>query len=84
MTKINQTTRVLSFLQSGSDLTENQAYTKFGIRNMSATASNLRRKGYAVYTNRKTLSNGNVATVFRLGTPSRAVVAAGYRALATA
>jgi predicted transcriptional regulator len=79
-----QTERVLAFLQNGNDLTEGQARSKFGVRNMSALASYLRGKGYAVYNNHKTIGNGNTISVFRLGTPSRAIVAAGYRALRAA
>lgn len=82
MKRKSKTERVLSFLQTGNDLTAGQAQTRFGIKNMDSIASALRFKGYAVYKNRKTLSNGNVASVFRLGTPSRSVIAAGYRALA--
>jgi hypothetical protein len=37
--------------------------------------------GYAIYSNKRTV-DGEVQTKFRLGRPSRAVVAAGYRALA--
>lgn len=77
-----KTQRVLSFLKNGYDLTENQAYSRFGIANMSATASYLRTQGYAIYNNRKVLENGNQISVYRLGTPKRAVVAAGYAILA--
>lgn len=77
-----KTQRVLNFLKTGHDITEGQASTRFGIANLSAVASQLRSQGYAVYNNRKTLANGNQISVYRLGTPSRAVVAAGYRALA--
>lgn len=84
MTKKTKTERLLSFLQNGGDITEGQARSRFGIENVSAVASNLRFKGYAVYANRKTLSNGHDVTVYRLGTPTRSVVAAGYRALAAA
>ena len=81
-TKTSKTERVLSFLKNGHDLTEGQAKTRFGIRNMSATASNLRQQGYAIYCNRKTLANGSVASVYKHGAPTRRVIAAGYRALA--
>ena len=80
MTK-TKSERVLNHLRNGNDLTENQARSRFGIANMRAEASRLRSKGYAVYSNQKTLSNGRRSTVFRLGTPTRAVVAAGYAAL---
>lgn len=77
-----KTERVLSFLQNGYDLTEGQAYSRFRIANMSATASNLRAQGYAIYLNRKMTEYGNHISVYRLGTPTRSVVAAGYRSLA--
>ena len=80
--KQSKTTRVLNFLKKGFNITEGQAETRFGIRNMSAVASQLRFQGYAVYNNRKTLSSGRVASVYRMGTPARSIVAAGYRALA--
>jgi|TARA_R110000822_G_scaffold3972_20_gene17044 predicted ArsR family transcriptional regulator len=41
------------------------------------------QKGIAVYANQKTDSKGRVKTFYRVGTPTRAVVAAGYRALAS-
>jgi len=81
-TKTSKTARVLSFLKKGNDITEGQAAARFGIRNMSAVASYLRRQGYAIYCNRKTFSNGQVASVYKHGAASRKVIAAGYRALA--
>lgn len=79
---VTKTQKVLQFLQNGGTLTEAQARSRFGIANMSATASNLRMKGYAIFGNRKTLSDGRETTVYRIGAPPRRVVAAGYRALA--
>lgn len=81
MTKKTKSERVLAHLQTGRDLTEGQARQRFGIGNMSAEATRFRARGFAVYRNRKTLSNGNRVATYRLGTPTRAVVAAGYRAL---
>lgn len=83
-TKRTKTDRLLDFLMSGNDITEGQARSRFGIQNLSATASALRFKGYAVYANRKTLGNNREVTLYRLGAPRREVVAAGYRALASA
>ena len=39
--------------------------------------------GVAVYANQKTDSQGRTKTFYRVGKPTRAVVAAGYRALAS-
>lgn len=79
MTK-TKSERVLSYLQTGRNLTEKQAQSRFGIASMSREASRLRDRGYAVYRNTKTINGHEVAT-YRLGTPTRAVVAAGYAAL---
>ena len=43
--------------------------------------SELRREGYAIYNNRHTDSQGRTTMKYRIGTPSRKVVAAGYAAL---
>jgi predicted ArsR family transcriptional regulator len=74
--------RLLEALRNGEQLTAAQIKARFGIANPTATVSDLRFNGFAVYANRRTDSNGRVTTKYRLGTPSRAVVAAGYKALA--
>jgi predicted ArsR family transcriptional regulator len=80
MTETKQT-RVLEALQSGEQLTAKQISARFGIANPTATISNLRFAGFAVYANQHTDTKGRVTTKYRLGTPSRAIVAAGYRAM---
>lgn len=54
------------------------------VGNARATVSALRMQGYAIYANPSTNSKGETRNFYRLGSPSRAVVAAGYRALAAA
>jgi len=81
MTETKQT-RVLEALQSGEQLTAKQISARFGIANPTATISNLRFAGFAVYANQHTDTKGRVSTKYRLGTPSREIVAAGYRAMA--
>ena len=73
---------LLEALKNGEQLTAKQIAHRFGIANPTATVSDLRFAGYAVYANKRTNSRGDTFTKYRLGTPSRAVVAAGYRALA--
>ena len=78
-----KSTRLVEALRKGEQLTAAQIKARFGIANPTATVSDLRlRLGYAVYANKKTDTKGRVTTKYRIGTPSRAVVAAGYRALA--
>lgn len=73
--------RLLEALRNGEQLTAAQIKARFGIANPTATVSDLRFAGFAVYANRHTDTKGRVSTKYRLGTPSRAVVAAGYKAL---
>ena len=52
------------------------------VGNVRATISDLRFDGYAIYANKNTDTKGRTKTFYRLGRPSRAIVAAGYRAMA--
>lgn len=83
--KVMNTTKsqaLLEALQNGEQLTAKQITHRFGIANPTATVSDLRFGGYAIYANKRTNKRGETYTKYRLGTPSRAVVAAGYKALA--
>ena len=76
--------RVLAALESvEKGLTAKQIEARFG-GNATATVSDLRFKGFPIYANQHTDTKGRTKTFFRLGTPSRKVLAAGYRALASA
>ena len=74
--------KLLTALQAGEKLTSAQIAARFGIKNPRATVSDLRFQGFAIYANARTNTRGDTYTKYRLGTPSRAVVAAGYRAMA--
>jgi hypothetical protein len=80
---VTKQTALLKALQNGEQLTAKQITSRFGIANPTATVSDLRiRGGFAVYANKRTNKRGETFTKYRLGTPARAVVAAGYKALA--
>ena len=80
---MTKSARLLEVLQQGESLTAKQISARFGIANPTATVSDLRlRGGFAVYANQHTDTKGRQTTKYRLGRPSREVVAAGYRALA--
>lgn len=72
-----------TLVTEGREATGKQMAARFGttVNTIAARVSELRNQGYAIYANRKTDSQGRTATFYRLGTPTRAVVAAGYRAL---
>ena len=73
----NQSQKILNFLSSGQSLSETQAVKMFGIQRVQARVAELREAGYPIYTN----TNKSGATVYRLGTPSRAMVGAAYASL---
>lgn len=80
---VTKEARVLEALQNNSrGLTAAQIEARFGVGNARSTVSALRMKGFAIYANQHTDTKGRTKTFYRLGTPSRKVVAAGYRALA--
>lgn len=71
--------KLLNALQNGSEISVAQAISRFGFASPNSVTSavrSLRENGFSVYTN---VVNGT--TKYRIGTPSRAVIAAGYRAL---
>jgi hypothetical protein len=76
-----KTFRVFQALQSGEALTTAKA-KKMGVGNLNAEVHRIRQHGFAVYTNKRTAGNGVRVTEYRLGTPSRRLIAAGYKAIA--
>lgn len=79
---VTKSSKLLNALRSGEELTAAQISQRFGIRNPRATVSDLRFQGFAIYANQHKDNRGRETTKYRLGTPSREVVAAGYRAMA--
>ena len=79
---VTKTAKVLAALENGTELTGKQISARFGVKNVRALISSLRMQGYSVYCNQRTNGSGETTSKYRLGTPSRAVVAAGYQALA--
>jgi hypothetical protein len=81
---MTKTERVLTALRNGEQMTSKQITARFGVANPRALVDGLRKSGFAIYSNARTNKKGVTRNFYRLGTPSRAVVAAGYRALTTA
>ncbi len=81
---MSKSKRVLDALNSGEKLTVKQIRSRFGVANPTALIDSLRKSGgYAIYSNTHTNKGGETRNFYRMGTPSRAVIAAGYRALGT-
>jgi len=60
-----------------------QGQRLFGIKNVAARVDELRKEGHCIYTNTKTRRDGTRVSVYRLGSPTKALVqtavAAGYK-----
>ena len=77
-----KTFKLFTALQAGESVSPSQAEKRFGIKNISAEVSRIRQNGFAVYANRRVAANHVEVTEYRIGKPSRKIVAAGYRAMA--
>ena len=77
-----QTQRVADALENGASLTAKQISARYGVKNVRAVISKLRSEGYSIFLNKRVSSfDGETYMKYRLGTPTRATVAAGYAAL---
>ena len=82
MTTTTQTDKVANALVNGAELTAKQISARYGVKNVRAVISKLRSEGFSIYLNKRVSSfNGETYMKYMLGTPTRAVVAAGYKAL---
>ena len=81
-TTTTKTAKVIAALQEGAEMTAKQISARYGVGNPRALISSLRMQGFSVYLNKRTNGFGDTYSKYRLGTPTRAVVAAGNQALA--
>jgi transcription initiation factor IIE alpha subunit len=85
MTTTTQTAKVAAALENGAELTAKQISARYGVKNVRAVISKLRTEGFSIYLNKRVSSfDGETYMKYMVGTPTRAVVAAGYKALRTA
>ena len=61
-------------------LTPAQMTKRFGIKNPTATVSDIRQRGYAIYANSRKAGNGVNVTEYKYGEASRKMVALAYKA----
>ena len=84
-TKTTQASKVATALVNGAELTAKQISSRYGVKNVRAVISQLRSEGFSIYLNKRVSSfDGETYMKYMLGTPTKAVVAAGYKALRTA
>jgi LEA14-like dessication related protein len=70
------TSRVIEALESGQELTAKQIAARYKVSNPHNVIHTLRNQGYAIYLNSRTNSKGETTKKYRLGTPSRSMLAA--------
>ena len=78
---MTQTATVLNALMQGEELTAKQIAARYSVGNPHEVIRQLREQGYPVYLNKRTNSKGNTTNKYRLGNPTRAIIAAGIAAL---
>ena len=73
---LSKTQRVLNFLSSGKSVSWKTLRTKFDLTSPRAMVDKLRAEGNMIYINRSA-----EGTSYRLGSPSKAIIAAGIQKL---
>ena len=82
MTKLSAKQRILNYLSKSegyNTLSVSQARARFGIQNVAARIDELRQEGHCIYTNTKRRGDGSKVSVYRIGTPTKAMVRAAIR-----
>ena len=77
-------TKILNYLSKDSGyntLTAQKMQSVFGVANPSATINELRNEGHAIYLNTRYNASGEKVSFYRLGKPTKRMVAAGIAAL---
>ena len=74
--KLSKTTKVRNLFATGQDVSWKQLRNKFDLKSPAAMVGKLRNEGMMIYENRT--SKG---VSYRVGTPSKAVIAAGINAV---
>jgi ribonucleotide monophosphatase NagD (HAD superfamily) len=76
--------KILNYLSKDgpyNTLTAAQARARFGIVNVGARIEELRAEGHCIYTNKKTLEDGRRITYYKLGKPTKKMIAAAHAIL---
>ena len=72
---MSKTAKLLTHLQRGSEVTARQISGYFGLKNPHRVIHALREQGHCIYSNKAKLSDGTVTTKYRIGSPTRKMVA---------
>jgi len=79
--KVSKQAAFLAYLQKGNTVTYKQAKALFKLNEPSVAVTQLRKQGYCIYSEDVVLSNGRPAVSYRIGEPTRELIAAGFAVL---
>jgi hypothetical protein len=67
--------KLLNHLKNGATVTARQIAGSFGLKNPHDAIHQLRMQGHCIYSNKATLSDGTETTKYRIGKPSKRMIA---------
>lgn len=73
--------RILGAFKRGDEMTAKQIEATYKVSSGRGVIQSLRKQGYAIFMNKRTNQRGVTRNFYRLGTPTRKMVAAGFAAL---
>lgn len=72
---MTQKQRIAAAFEAGREMTAKQIGSLFKVGSPTKVVSELRREGMAIYLNKRVDTKGRVTNKYRLGTPSKRMVA---------
>lgn len=67
--------KLLNYLHTGAEVTAKQIAGSFGLKNPHGAIHSLREQGHCIYANKATLADGTETVKYRVGKPSRRMIA---------
>ena len=67
--------KLLNYLSTGAEVTARQITGSFGLKNPHDAIHQLRNQGHCIYGNKTTLADGTETTKYRIGKPTKRMVA---------
>ena len=76
--------KLLNHLYTGAEVTAKQIAGSFKLANPHGAIYSLREQGHCIYSNKAVLADGTETTKYRIGKPSRRMIAAANAVLGSA
>lgn len=71
---MSRQSKLLSYLQTGAEVTARQIHGSFGLKNPHDAIHQLRSQGHCIYSNRAKLADGSQTIKYKIGKPSKRMV----------